>query len=166
MEQTARGTWNFVGKPATLAQGCASEAHLKHGCEYAPVAGRIRNFIEILSAPCRLAVASASRQSRRKDSLLQAKCVSKNDRTFPVHQKKTSPNGSNNTIYLILSFLITRVKLFFYHSFFSMPWQYLSENILSIPVIIPHGAVRPFYFLFKLPGRYQLAVLAADNHLL
>jgi len=50
MEQTARGTWNFVGKPATLAQGC----------EYAPVAGRIRNFIEILSAPCRFAVASAS----------------------------------------------------------------------------------------------------------
>ena len=60
MKQAVRGTWNFAGKPATLAQGCASEAHLKHGCEYAPVAGRIRNFIEILSAPCRLAVASAS----------------------------------------------------------------------------------------------------------
>ena len=60
MKQAARGTWNFVGKPAALAQGSASEAHLKHGCEYAPVAGRIRNFIEILSAPCRLAVASAS----------------------------------------------------------------------------------------------------------
>ncbi|MFR8755283.1 MAG: hypothetical protein ACLVG5_00410 [Clostridium sp.] len=63
MKQTVRGTWNFVGKPAALAQGCASEAHLKHGCEYAPVAGRIRNFIEILSAPCRLAVASASADS-------------------------------------------------------------------------------------------------------
>ena len=48
MKQAVRGTWNFVGKPAALAQGCASEAHLKHGCEYAPVAGRIRNFIEFL----------------------------------------------------------------------------------------------------------------------
>ena len=50
MKQAVRGTWNFGGKPAALAQGCASEAHLKHGCEYVPVAGRIRNFIEILSA--------------------------------------------------------------------------------------------------------------------
>ncbi|WP_147337963.1 MULTISPECIES: hypothetical protein [unclassified Roseburia] len=25
---TVRGTWNFVCHPATLAQGCASEAHL------------------------------------------------------------------------------------------------------------------------------------------
>lgn len=129
----------------------------------------LSKFLVPLQACCGIRLrrtVQISCQSRRKDSLLQAKCVSKNDRTFPVHQKKTSPNGSNNTIYLILSFLITRVKLFFYHSFFSMPWQYLSENILSIPVIIPHGAVRPFYFLFKLPGRYQLAVLAADNHLL
>ena len=63
--RTVRGTWNFVGKPAALAQGCAGEAHLKHGCEYAPVAGRIRNFIEILSAPCRFAVASASGEQCR-----------------------------------------------------------------------------------------------------
>ncbi|HCJ76254.1 MAG TPA: hypothetical protein DHV88_07645 [Roseburia sp.] len=60
MKQAARGTWNFVGKPATPAQGCAGEVHLKHGCEYAPVAGRNHNLAEILSAPCRFAVASAS----------------------------------------------------------------------------------------------------------
>lgn len=28
MKQAVRGTWNFVGKPATLAQGCASEVYL------------------------------------------------------------------------------------------------------------------------------------------
>jgi len=60
MKQAVRGTWNFVGKPAALAQGCASEAHLKHGCEYVPGAGRYGNFNGILSVSFRRNVVSVS----------------------------------------------------------------------------------------------------------
>ena len=44
----------FHWQPATLAQGCASEAQLN------PVAGRNNEFIEIPSAPCGFDVASAT----------------------------------------------------------------------------------------------------------
>ena len=110
MKQTVRGTWNFVGKPAALAQGCASEAHLKHGCEYAPVAGRIRNFIEILSAPCRLAVASASGGQCRYPVKAGGKTVYYKQNAYLrtighfLLQKKTSLNGSNNCLVVVLHY--------------------------------------------------------------
>ena len=58
--KAVRGTWNFVWQQATLAQGCASEAHFKHGCEYVPVAGRYGNFNGILSVSFRRNVVSAT----------------------------------------------------------------------------------------------------------
>ena len=62
-------------QPATLTQGCVSEAQLEHGCDFAPVAGTaifLKECLAALTGECRIhsrRTTAAFRQSNRKDSL-------------------------------------------------------------------------------------------------
>ncbi|MFR4381239.1 MAG: hypothetical protein ACLT3R_02580 [Roseburia sp.] len=66
-------------QPATLTQGCVSEAQLEHGCDFAPVAGTanfLKECLAALTGECRIRsrrTTAAFRQSNRKDRFCQKK---------------------------------------------------------------------------------------------
>ena len=80
--KAVRGTWNFVWQQATLAQGCASEAHLNMDVNLRRLPQNIdciSKFLESLADIMLVSVADeqseVSGQSNRKDKTAESKNV-------------------------------------------------------------------------------------------